>query len=232
MADFFTGGHDPGASSAWPAPLPADREGMRVLERSGTLKYFEDQAREGAPAAKEPRAGIRTECLARSQTALDYASARLEGGRTFLMDDYDAIGRTSRRPAPTADSVASLLGYQAAPEPFSQGGGLATTKFGAGFTRRQQRDIRQDGARRVFEEERSQRWATPATPCSLLSTLHLPLRSPATSPRRQHYLVLRSPATPPLHSKAGQARPDAQSAAQRPAIFLVHGVQPDHRAGG
>jgi hypothetical protein len=152
--------------------MPADREGMRALERSGTLKYFEQQSH----AAAQPPAGMRTESLGRSQTALDYASARLEGGRTFLMDDYDVIGRTSRRPAPTTDSVASLIRYKAAPEPFTQGKGLSTTKFGTGFTRRQQRNIQQDGARKVFEEERWHRWVAAAEPCPSRPPPNLPTR--------------------------------------------------------
>ena len=147
MADFFVGGTDLGGTSSSFA-MPSDRAG----ERSNSLKYFEP-----TDIAMPPRAGMRSEALARSQTALDYKAARLEGGRTFLMDDYDAIGRTSRRPAPMPDSVASLIAYQSAPEPFSEGKGLASTKFGAGFTRRQQHDIKQDEARRRFEAERSER---------------------------------------------------------------------------
>ena len=129
----------------------AERESMHSIERRDSLKYFKQEA----PVVVW--AGLATESLSRSQTALDYAPARLEGRRSFLMDDYDMIGRTARRPAPSSDSVAALIGYQALPGDFSQGKGLSNTKFGAGFTRRQQCDIKQDESRTSYEALRTDR---------------------------------------------------------------------------
>lgn len=141
-----------------PTPPPAsvsDRERMRAIERGGTLKYF---ARE---EPGEPRAGAATEALSRSNTALDYKSTKLEPGRTFMMDDYAAIGRAARRPAPSLDSVATLIAYQPTAEVVADSstgstgsGGLCATKFGTGFTRRQQRDIGQDEERKRWEEHK------------------------------------------------------------------------------
>ena len=89
------------------------------------------------PSAMPP-AGKATNNVNMSFSAFDYAPARLEPGRTFLMDDYLTSGRAARRQEEHQRGVCwDVLQYQKDVEPFRPRQGFSETKFHSGFMRRQ-----------------------------------------------------------------------------------------------
>ncbi len=98
--------------------------------------------------AAMPPAGKGTNPLNASFSAYDYRPARLDNGRSFLMDDYAKTGRVSRRnelePSLSKlrrDHCWDVMHYQKNPAPFEPVQGFNETKFHTGFMRRQLYDI-------------------------------------------------------------------------------------------
>ena len=83
-------------------------------------------------------AGKATNRLNASFSAFDYAPAKLDHGRSFLMDDYLQSGRVARRrDEAERDRCWDVLQYQKDVEPFKPRQGFSETKFHNGFMRRQ-----------------------------------------------------------------------------------------------
>lgn len=94
-------------------------------------------------AAVQPPAGKATTTLNSSFSALDYHTAKLESGRSFLMDDYLQSGRVTRRANVgemqhlNHDNARELLQYQTDTTLWQPKQGFSETKFHRGFMRRQ-----------------------------------------------------------------------------------------------
>jgi len=89
-------------------------------------------------------AGKATSALNSSFSAIDYHPAKLDHGRSFLMDDYLQTGRVARRNDPVNelahlkhDSARGLLQYQTDTTLWQPKQGFSETKFHKGFMRRQ-----------------------------------------------------------------------------------------------
>lgn len=91
----------------------------------------------------EAAAGKPTQTLNASFSAFDYHPAKLDHGRSFLMDDYLQTGRVARRNdlGPMAhlkhDNARELLQYQTDTTVWQPKQGFTETKFHKGFMRRQ-----------------------------------------------------------------------------------------------
>ena len=117
------------------------------------LSAFKDAAKDALPrfragmsglfdarqaAAARDAAGKPTNKLNASFSAFDYAPAKLDNARSFLMDDYLQSGRIARkREEPTRDKCWDVLHYQRDVVPFEPRQGFSETKFHSGFMRRQ-----------------------------------------------------------------------------------------------
>ena len=98
-----------------------------------------------------PPAGKETRTLNASFSAYDYKPAKLDFGRSFLMDDYVRTGRVARHDPRLDGSLRHLKGdscwdvihYQqeSQQQQFTPTQGFNETKFHKGFMRRQQCDI-------------------------------------------------------------------------------------------
>ena len=106
-----------------------------------------------------PAAGKATRALNASFSACEYKPARLEPGRTFLLDDYE--GRQCRAHREnlhlTGDACFQAMAYEKNITQFAPV--QESAKFHAGFYRRQQSTIRQDAERKgreAMKEERNE----------------------------------------------------------------------------
>ena len=99
---------------------------------------FDARQAAAASAAAHDAAGKPTNKLNASFSAFDYAPAKLDNARSFLMDDYLQSGRIARkREEPTRDRCWDVLHYQKDVVPFEPRQGFSETKFHSGFMRRQ-----------------------------------------------------------------------------------------------
>lgn len=99
---------------------------------------FDVRQAQAADAAAKDAAGKPTNRLNASFSAFDYAPAKLDNGRSFLMDDYLQSGRVARkREEPSRDRCWDVLHYQKDVAPFEPRQGFSETKFHSGFMRRQ-----------------------------------------------------------------------------------------------
>lgn len=115
-------------------------------------------------------AGKPSQQLNASFSAYDYNPGKLNGARSFLMDDYHA-GRTTKSYSgasllpsqhvnkPPSESTWAMLHCQKSEPQFQATQGFAETKFHAGFMRRQQESILQDAARKRSEQYQQERAA-------------------------------------------------------------------------
>ena len=94
--------------------------------------------RQAAAADAMMPAGKSTRLQNASFSALDYHPAKLDGGRSFLMDDYTISGRMARARNPIEhESCWDVMQYQKDITPFQPKQGFSETKFHSGFMRRQ-----------------------------------------------------------------------------------------------
>lgn len=104
-----------------------------------------------------PAAGKATRALNASFSACEYKPARLEPGRTFLLDDYE--GRQCRAHREnlhlTGDACFQAMAYEKNITQFAPV--QESAKFHAGFYRRQQSTIRQDAERKEREAMKEDR---------------------------------------------------------------------------
>ena len=104
-----------------------------------------------------PAAGKATRALNASFSACEYKPARLEPGRTFLLDDYE--GRQCRAHREnlhlTGDACFQAMAYEKNITQFAPV--QESAKFHAGFYRRQQSTIRQDAERKEREAMKEER---------------------------------------------------------------------------
>lgn len=123
-------------------PLPEDRALRESYQRSTPVATVGDAAYKSA--------GVATETLNASFSAADVPSQKRQPHVPVLMEDYQQANRTLRRTVPVNDSVASLIshGCSDANDSLLGVGSTRTTKFGAGFVRRQQTSIEKSGAKR------------------------------------------------------------------------------------
>ena len=110
------------------------------------MGIYDARQAEAADAAGKP-----TNRLNASFSAYDYAPAKLDHKRSFLMDDYLNAGRAARKAEePSRDRCWDLLHYQKDVVPFEPRQGFSETKFHSGFMRRQ-------GSQMPYLEEREAR---------------------------------------------------------------------------
>lgn len=104
-----------------------------------------------------PAAGKATRALNAAFSACEYKPARLEPGRTFLLDDYE--GRQCRAHREnlhlTGDACFQAMAYEKNITQFAPV--QESAKFHAGFYRRQQSSIRQDAERKEREAMKEER---------------------------------------------------------------------------
>ena len=104
-----------------------------------------------------PAAGKATRALNAAFSACEYKPARLESGRTFLLDDYE--GRQCRAHREnlhlTGDACFQAMAYEKNITQFAPV--QESAKFHAGFYRRQQSTIRQDAERKEREAMKEER---------------------------------------------------------------------------
>lgn len=119
-------------------PLPATCPRRSPEDLQSMAGLFDARQAAAASAAARDAAGKPTNKLNASFSAFDYAPAKLDNARSFLMDDYLQSGRIARkREEPTRDRCWDVLHYQKDVVPFEPRQGFSETKFHSGFMRRQ-----------------------------------------------------------------------------------------------
>jgi hypothetical protein len=236
------------ARSPGVAAVSLGASGASVLLSERTLRHAREMPSRWDVRQAEAAyaAGKATASLNASFSAYDYKPAKIEGGRSFLMDDYLHVNRAARaHEEHKRDNCWDILQYQKDVAPFQPRQGFSETKFHSGFMRRQGSQMpyltdrvcgRHPHAPRPASSRRLRPLAHTSAPRALrarnpaaLTAAHPPLAPPP--PRAQDAKRKLEPEPKPQRSAAGYNV--LTSEGMHPGMDRAHGERRhivDHRA--